>query len=75
MGAGRAAPLLSALSAALAVELAPEYGRSLEGAAQKAEDAKTSIFGLNAALFGPPQPAASNNPPTAPAAPVEGATE
>lgn len=45
-----------ALSAALAVELAPEYGRSLEGAAQKAEDAETSIFGLNAALFGPPQP-------------------
>lgn len=58
-----------ALSAALGVELAPEYGRPVDGALQqKAEDAKTSIFGLNAAVLGRPEPAMQLPPEPAPPA-------
>ena len=56
-----------ALAAALAVELAPEYGRAVTPDLQgQAEDAKTSVFGLNAAILGPPQPVVSQHPPPAP---------
>jgi hypothetical protein len=61
-----------ALSAALGVELAPEYGRPLDGALQqKSEDAKTSIFGLNAAVLGRPEAAAQTPPPASPVPPPQ----
>jgi len=50
---------LRALRFNLAVDLAPEFGRVIDPTlAAIANDAKTSIFGLNAAVLGPPAPGA-----------------
>jgi len=51
-----------ALRNALAIELAPEFGRSTKGIAELDGDAKGAIFGLNARVLGHP---------AEPAAPVE----
>lgn len=56
-----------ALRLCLAVELAPEFGRALDPTVEaNAENAKASIFGLNAAILGTPNPPAPA-PPQAPA--------
>ena len=45
-----------AIVTCLALEMAPEFGAAVpDELVKQAEDAKVSIFGLNAALYGPPQ--------------------
>jgi hypothetical protein len=53
-----------ALVLCLAIEWAGQFGRAVtQTLADLAADAKTSIFGLNAAILGPPAPAAAAAPP------------
>jgi len=55
---------LRALTTNLGMDLASEYGAPVTATHQgQADDAKTSIFGLNASIMGPPQPAISQPPP------------